>query len=148
MQTSTVSPTHILYVYIYWSPSKKGLIVSANRLTKITLLILIATLYLQEESPANILNEDTKPVIRAIWVHTACKYEFLKNIRSHRLWSAFSFSVYIYPVSIYGRLFLIVTNFVTGAHMLDYCCDVGVVDICFVSVSSITTSTLILCSLG
>ena len=43
----------------------------------ITLLTLIATLYLQGESPTYILNEDTQPVIRATGVsHTACKYEF------------------------------------------------------------------------
>ena len=36
-----------------------------------------------------ILNEDTQPVIRAIEVsHTACKYAFRQNIRSHS-WSVF-----------------------------------------------------------
>ena len=77
------------------SPSKTGSIVSAHRLTNITLLTLIATLQLQGESPTYILNEDTQPVIRAIGVsHTACKDEFRQNLRSHS-WSVFSFSLYI-----------------------------------------------------
>ena len=43
------------------SPSETGFIVSAHRLTNITLLTLIATLQLQGESPTYILNEDTQP---------------------------------------------------------------------------------------
>ena len=49
-----------------------------------TLLTLIATLWLQGESPIYILNEDRQPVIRAIRVsHTACKDEFRRNLRYH-----------------------------------------------------------------
>ena len=54
--------------------SKMGFIVSAHRLTNITLLTLIATLQLQGELPTSVLNEDTQPVLRAIGVSpTACK---------------------------------------------------------------------------
>ena len=70
-----------------------GFVVSAQRLTNITLLTLIATLKLQGESPTYILNEDTQPVIRAIGVsHTACKDEFRQYLRSHS-WSVFSFFI-------------------------------------------------------
>ena len=65
--------------------------ISAHRLTKITLLTLIATLQLQGESYTCILDEETQPVMRAIGIsHTACKDEFRQNIRSHN-WSVFSF---------------------------------------------------------
>ena len=69
------------------SPSKTGFIVSAHRLTNITLLPLVqATLYFQGESPTYILNEDTNQVIRAIGVsHTACKDEFRQNLRFYSL---------------------------------------------------------------
>ena len=54
-----------------------GFIVSAHRLTNITLLTLIATLQLQGESPTNVLNENKQPVIRAIGVsYTASIDEF------------------------------------------------------------------------
>ena len=67
------------------SRSETGLKVSAQRLTNITLMTLIATQQLQGESPTYILNEHTQPVIRAIGVsHTGCKYEFRQNIRPHR----------------------------------------------------------------
>ena len=63
------------------SPSETGFIVSAHRMLNITLLTLIAKLWLQGESPTYILNEDTQPVIRAIGVsHTAYKDEFRQNI--------------------------------------------------------------------
>ena len=50
------------------SPSETGFIGSAHRLTDITLLTLIATLYLQGESLTCILNKDTQPVMRTIGV--------------------------------------------------------------------------------
>ena len=68
-------------------PSKTGFIISAHRLTNITMLNLIATLQFQGESPTYILNEDTQPEIRAIEIsHTACKDEIRQNLRSHS-WS-------------------------------------------------------------
>ena len=71
------------------TPLKTGFIVSAHRLTNITLLTLIAPLQLQGESPTYIVNEDTPPVIRAIGVsHTACKNEIRQNILSHS-WCVF-----------------------------------------------------------
>ena len=67
------------------SPSETGFIGPGHTPTIITLLTLTATLLLQGESPLYILNQDTRPVIRAIGVsHTACKDEFRQNIRSHR----------------------------------------------------------------
>ena len=78
-----------------WSPSKTGFIVSANRLTNITLLTLIAALLFEGESPTYILNEDTQPVIRSIGLsHTACIGEFRQNLRSHSR-SVFPFLRYI-----------------------------------------------------
>ena len=39
-------------------------------------------------------NEDTQLVMRAIGVsHTACKDEFRRNLRSHSVWSVFSFFI-------------------------------------------------------
>ena len=77
-------------------PLRNGFVVSAHRLTKITLLTLIATLWLHGESSTYILNEDTQPVIRAFGVsHTACKDEFRRNLRSHS-WSVTSFFLIYY----------------------------------------------------
>ena len=54
-------------------------------------MVYIPIVYIQGESPTNILNEDTHPVIRAIGVsHTACKDELRQNLRSHS-WSVFYF---------------------------------------------------------
>ena len=71
-----------------------------NVVTSSKITILITTLerksciilnLLQGESPTCTLNEDTRAVIRAIGVsHTACKYEFRQNIRSHN-WSEVAF---------------------------------------------------------
>ena len=72
-------------------PLRNGFVVSAHRLTKITLLTLIATLWLHGESSTYILNEDTQPVIRAFGVsHTACIYDLRHNSQSHS-WSVFIF---------------------------------------------------------
>ena len=60
------------YISQILSPSETIFIISAHRLTNIALFALIATLYLQGESPIYILNEDTQPVILAIEVsHTS-----------------------------------------------------------------------------
>ena len=77
-------------------------------LPNITLLTLIATLYLQGEPPTYILDEDTRPVIRAIGVsHTACKDEFRRNPRSHS-WSLFSiFIIYFVRFPINGVFFIL-----------------------------------------
>ena len=68
---------HLIKVYIslhscqILSPSETGFfIVSAHRLTKITLLTLIATLQLEGESPTYILNEDTQLVYARSEYHT------------------------------------------------------------------------------
>ena len=100
------------------SPSKTGLIVSAHRLTNITLLALIATLQFQREFPTYVLDKDTRPVIiRAIGVsHTACEDEFRQNLRFYS-WSVFLFLLHV-PGTRYSRWPCIVRVIYTGVR---YC---------------------------
>ena len=92
-----------------WKTSKKKkmntFIVSAHRLINITMSTLVqATLMLwfQGESPPDILNEHTHPVIRAIGVpHTAWKDDFRQDLRSH------SRSVFLFLICIYICIFIL-----------------------------------------
>ena len=69
-----------------------------------TILLLIIILSCRPSMPykidlSYILNEDTQPVIRAIGVsHTACKYEFRQDIRSHSWMEECIFIFIIYVV--------------------------------------------------